>query len=1152
MPEGTLQLEISGLGEALSGLLGLLGKAGGDGEPATGLAGAAALSGSAPVLSGDGFALSFEAQLGAVFKLDPQAQVERVARALAQVDLDLDLNPQAALWGFVQRIEGLKGSLAGDFLGDLQKLIDTLSGLTGGAPASAGGALEPLINQLLGVLGSLDGDAAEKIQAWIRALEAQVRELRPLFEAAAATADVPALVLQVFRRTLDQLLAAFGYGSLRGLFDFLEGGVAQTLPASLLAAVGGRFDAVIDAYGEVQAAVGTAQLGVRVGAAVDAVAELKVVLRPVLAALRRSAHHPFARPRGLELFLRRFLDQALAVQVTELQQIDDPFKDLLDRLDQAVEAIDLSFVSEGVLAFFADLESRLEGLDPDALTRGLEQRLAEVESALSGLESGVDDLSRQIGEHFDTLVTAQRGLFENLGQFAPDGSFTFHLEADLRKVLGGAQRAISGDPDHPEAASVSATLNDLRDGLSAVLAGLGSLLQPVESAAAGVTAAALGGIEDFTTFLDGLDVPGLMAELRGKIEAVLDALAPIDFSPVVDPVVEAFAENGRKLAEIDPEQLNDLLRAALATALDAVIKIDFTVAVSAPLGDQMAQVKALPAGAIATLQESFESALQELRALSPEALLQGLVEALGTVHEALERLDPNKLLQPLDEIHERLLLRPLAALDPASLLAPLAAAFDGRMSAFDGLSGAALIAPLVDRLDQLRAVVEGLDLAAPLDRLLAVVTELKQDLRGARPSALLAPVADDLSRLEAEFDRFKPSLVMAPVVDLAAPLLSFLDTVQQDLVTALFELFRQPLADLDRLDPAVLAEAFLRQIDSGLELARGLDLAGRFRRLKGVYFDLDAALSVAPGSGASSGASFAGRVKVTAALEPEVQLGSLMAAYGEIVGSAEGIRGHLDLSALAEDYGEFRQRLLGLLPPFARQALDVDTFRRVMRLASPLRFVDQLDARFETIKAKLLPLRPAEIGGELDAVYERVLAKVEALDPSVAVAALRDSLSRLQALVGELRVDFVAADIDAAIGNLRAVVEAADPARLAALLDGLRSALLAAAEQTVPSTLLSDIGGPFERVRGLVESLDPEAVLAPARLAWEAVEETLAEIDFRLVLAPLVAKLDELEAELVLGLKRSEDAFDGMLSSARGALGAGANAGASASVGGSL
>ena len=93
---------------------------------------------------------------------------------------------------------------------------------------------------------------------------------------------------------------------------------------------------------------------------------------------------------------------------------------------------------------------------------------------------------------------------------------------------------------------------------------------------------------------------------------------------------------------------------------------------------------------------------------------------------------------------------------------------------------------------------------------------------------------------------------------------------------------------------------------------------------------------------------------------------------------------NVDVNGLVDVYEELQTRLMNMLPPFARELLNEESFKRIMRLANPARFLEELDARFETLKEKVVPVRPEDISAELDESYDAVLALIDDLDLDLA------------------------------------------------------------------------------------------------------------------------------------------------------------------------
>lgn len=1142
MADGTLQLNLQTLESALSGVAGLLGEPGSNGEAGSGLAGAAAIASESPVQRVQGFESILRGQMDGIFQLDVETSITSVTGAFATLTGEIEASPTAALDSFVQRLSEAQTGFGGEFLQRLPQTIETIRGITEGVPPDPTAIASTLLDQILGILGSIEGPEAAQIRSWAQSLAEMRDVLLPLIAEAENSPDPAEIVVAVIRRALESVLEVFGFEGVQKMLTVLDGLLDGVVPSERMAGADAAIAAVRAAYADVQGlAEGTyADFRDAAVSAAGTLQDLKNELRPILGAIRRVTRAPVFQPGALERYLREQLELALSVQVTESQRIDDPFNALFDCLDAAIDSIDLSAVRTEVLGFFENLRTTIDEVDLTNVTEPIREQLQVVQGLVDELQTGVAGLLAQVQAFFDDLNARFRQVAENVGQFQPDGSFRFHLEKDLRGVLDSATLAIAGDPANPGAPSVAGSLADFQTAIDGFLAQLNGLLGTVEGEIANVTSTAVGAIEDFTAFLEGLDVPALVQQLQDQVRSILDALVPIDFSALVDPVVNELNANAEKLRGIDPSSLNDLLREALATALEVIVAIDFTNEIAKPLEDAFVEIRKAPAEAIEQLQARYADAVAMLDRLSPSQLLEALFAAFDTVNQAMSQLNVATLLAPLDELHSEYLVEPLSRLKPSTLLEPIANAQRELLGAFDQLQGSAVLAPLNAQLDSFKGALQGLDLTGFIDEITAAIEEVKSRLRDIRPSEFLEPLSEEFTRLESELDRFSPSVLFAPATELATPLLGFLENIQEETIDTLFQAFQAPIAVLDRLEPNRLTAELRQGIDQILAAARSLQLPVRFTQLKGNYFDLKNAVA-AGGEPA--------RVALIEFLDPQRQLGEFVETYEALLGALEGLKQNLALPDLEPLYNEMLERALSMLPPYARALLDPEEFKRVMRLADPTRFVEELDVRFQTLKNKLIPIRPQDIAAELDETYDTILALVDEVDVTENLQQVASMLEQVRDVATGIRVDFLAADIDEALADIRSIAEALDIRRLFGELDELHRAVEEVVAQTRPSIVLAGLQTTFEAATSLVAAVDPrETLVPPLDEAWEAVEGVLGEVDFRIILQPVLDKLDELKVALEDALRETETAFDGMLSAAANAMrgsGSGASAGVS-------
>lgn len=1143
MPEGSLVVNIGTLRETFTGVQQLLGEPGSGGATGSGLAGASSLVSVSPAARVETFRNQLTEQLPTILEFDAAGAVSQTTGLLTQLRTGIQAPPTAALTGFEQQIRQTNATFSGNVVQQLQQALEKIRGISEGIPQDRTAIASALLDQMLRILGSLEGPEAAQIRRWIESVQEQHRVLMPLIEQAQASDDPAALVVQVVQRSLDSLLDALGFEQVRRLIAFLDDFLGNALPADLTDGITAAFTTVSAAYTQTfnQIDADFPDFRDTAMAAVATVHDLKQQLRPLMSLIRQIANARILQPNALENFLRQQMEAALTVQVQDVRRIDDPFQALFDRIDSAIEGVDLSIVRTEILDFFTTTQQTIEQVNIAAIGTGLQEQLGRAEGTVQELQQSVTELLAQLRDFFANLIQQARSLASGVGDFQADGSFQFRFEQDLRGILTSARTAIGGDPANPTAPSLAGSLSEFQTSINQFLSQISGLLEPVEGAITTAKDTAVTGITNFTGFLNDLNIADLMQELQQKIQEILDALGTIDFGVVVDPVIGLIEENTEKLRSINPESLNSLLREALKVALDVIIQIDFTVAISNPLKDEFAQVKAIPQQAIALLQQQYENAIGLLDALKPDQLLSALFSAFDTIAQAIGSLNITSLLQPLDQLHQQFLQQPLAQLRPSVLVAPIAQAFQETSTAVSRLKGREILNPLITLLDQLKASIASFNITGAIDELLAAVESVKQDLRDIRPSQFLQPLVAGFAQLEGELDRFKPSVVFQPVVELATPLLQFLETVQQQTVTALHQMFQVPLQLLERLQPEALSQQLQQQLDGVIRALTALNLPARYNQLKGQYFDLQQRLEV---QGDEMRLSIAVQF-----MDPDRLLADLFTTYDDLLLALQRIREAMQLPNLSQLYTELRDRLLGLLPPYARELLNPETFKRVMRLADPTRFLQELDQRFTALKNKLIPIRPQELVTELDQSYAAVLDLVEGLQIEASLNQVKTIFDRIKGIVTSIRIDFLAGDLDQALSDLRGIVAALDPTRFVADLDAIHQEVEQVVANTVPSVVLAGLQTLLNQVQQLLLSVNPRTLLAPPlNQAWQLVEDALTAIDFTVILSPLVGKLDELEESFELSLGQTEQAFDQMLGAARGALGGGGSA--SISIGG--
>ncbi len=1141
MPEGSLTQNLQNLQATMNAAIDLLGVEQEGENPASGYAGAASLLTQSPQDLFDDVEKNISANFSTLLGSDLGDTFADVSNLFPALQSGFDLIPSENLQQLGDNFSSANAVFSGDGIAGIQNVITTIRQISDNIPEDRNGVIGALTEQIVSLLNQFGGKEAEDIAAWIVSIESLYSDLMPLIDVVTDTADGGAVVVDVYQRALDRTLKIVGFEKVQPIVKFandfpplasLQTALAPITPA--VGAVSGLYSSSVAQVNSDYASFRTSIVGIT-----RELRNLNRNIRPVVMNIRGVTESPLFQPNALENYLRAQMDKALRVNINEVQKIDDPFNALFDQLGETIDAIDLSFVRDDVLGFFDSLQDTIESVDLPSIGDVLNEQLTPVAESIHTAEQGVTDFVGEVETYFDGIQTQYCELASELGEFQPDGSFRYNFEDDLVEVFETVRNSIDGDSTNPDSFSLKGELETLNGRIEQAILQVSSLLAELDGTLGPFRDQALTSINDFTIYIDSLNMPQLLEELKTRVDEILDQLIPVDFDIVIDPVVDVLDENSEKLNSIDPSSLNEILRGALKVALEVVIHIDFTATVRSPLSEQFEEIKAIPQQGIQELQERYEEALDLLDEISPSQLLQGLFVAFDKIEESLGSISVESLLSPLDKVHEKYVLDPFDKAKPGTLLAPATEGFDDFVSVFDSIKGSEIIAPINDPLNELKDQVSDFDVTEVFDELLATITKAQNDLRDIRPSEILAPIADEFAQVERELDRFKPSVVFQPVVELAEPLLGFLEDIQQESVDALHQMFQAPLQVLDQLQPETLTQTLHDHIDELIAALRAVNVAASYNQLKGEYMDLRNAVE---GTGDQD------LLGLVVEADPVLFLDDMVNTYNSLITSLENLKSNIDLDGLVDVYEELQTRLMDMLPPFARELLNEESFKRIMRLANPARFLEELDARFDTLKEKVIPVRPEDISAELDESYDAVRALIDDLDLDDAINEVKDTVNRIKEIVDRIRVDFLATDIDNAVADVRAMVSALDPSRVIGQLDEIHADVGELLNQTKPSELLGGIQVIFDDINEIVDKVNPRTVLGePIDHAWEALEGKLGEIDFTVILQPIIDKLDELEAEFFDGLQRTEGAFDQMLGAAGSALGGGGGASAGVS-----
>ncbi len=742
------------------------------------------------------------------------------------------------------------------------------------------------------------------------------------------------------------------------------------------------------------------------------------------------------------------------------------------------------------------LENVLSAVDLDALQAPIRQ-----------LASGAQGVAASLDEALATVVVQVQSLFQQLESLID--------AVDIAAITTSVQTAIT----QFRTEVVQRITGALAPARTAIEQAVGALAAAVNGFdPADIVAALHDAIDRVAGVLQDPGVTAAIGQIKGVIDTATQQVQSLSFTPVTDQVIAVIDALKGKVQEIDPAQLPDAAKAALAAAalvlpsdlqpITDPIVVDFSGLVDSGPVPVLEQVKQQPAKLLEqvtrfepskligdTLSQPFQKLLRDLDAFRPSKLLKPLGRELDTFKQTLLRsASPSRALQPLAGPFGEVTAA-LGRLDPTQLTKPID---DALAEAGKKLSDLLPVQDLFDAIDAvLGAVRRFLD---SYDAMLALLRRLHglADALANAPADLVAWINRVLDRIEQVPD---PAAVNLGVVALR-------DAVDATRGAAIGARFNALTAT---------SRAALDSVDGG----------NRLSALITAYHGVSRpALEALPDSPT--------RTSLLAALDrfdpltpsfgaPWLALGQLRSAVGGARAALEAQQSQWDT-----DYH------------FAGSALS--DLRRDSATPAELRAFAQelLDAQLvQPIAAVSAFLEPARVvfGSILDGVEDllgRVRSRLDALllGPQ-SVQGLRDAMGDIVADVTSLNVDFLPDSLNTLFGAVRARLEAISPAALGKPLDDVFKAILdtLSLEVVLPKAELQALDATYEAFVAKIRPLDPgQLVIEAVQPVWDqTVLPLLAAFDLTPVIEALIEKLHSLDDSLRAELERVNGSYQQLL-----------------------
>lgn len=868
-----------------------------------------------------------------------------------------------------------------------------------------------------------------------------------------------------------------------------------------------------------------------------------------------------------EALLPLYQDVAGMVPGMDPERLLDGYLTLLDSVELTERDL-VDDVLDSTLGLLDDLVATVQqAASPDEIAAGVRQLGARVSAGIAG--SGIGQAREQIvdflggiAESIASIPLAQarealKGMLERVGTEIADLGL-----ADLALEIEGQFDALAG------AAGTAAS-----EAANQVAGALGSLLDDIDALPADNL---LQGLEDAVAQLGDVvhELRDGAAGLVDDLQAQLDGLTGLSFTPLADDVIGEINELRDRLRAMNPDALSEESKLAVRAALAVLEALDVEGTVVDALGTAYRELDAAVRVVLEDIAAGLDRVRRSLGELNPENLLAPVTQQLSKVRATVDSLDAAALTTGLRVELERLDSW-LSTLKPGGVLAPLQDTYGAGLAAVHRLDPDAWGAPLVDLHAQLAALTDRLDLSpvfAELNERRSNLVDLVRDSLAsavgqadlpeplaswfARVLPLVTGVSDlltldpgagmrDLSRRMR--DDLTPSAVYEPLEEVFVAALGVLGSVPAgDLVAAATQLRDGVVTSLDELEPRLLVTrlraAHRRLVDAAP--AAALQPLDRLHALKAAFHArVDVAATTPDGQVARVDARFDAVLGLldedlpTSVVhrlthEQETVLAALRQAVDTLAESAA-------LQPAQQSFEGLRGSVERLVPPeLPREGtIGVDQVAAAFEHWRPTRRAAELDTRLTSFVDALAPA-----GQALDEALEAFTADLRAaaglLDPLTLDPAVAEIFDAVRARVDDLEPGELLAQLKSDVYQpIAQAVEALDPAALAARLDrayeAARTAVMSELTGLVDG-VTRELGEHLVAVREAVDALlgQLDAALTGATRDLEDVVQGVTDLAFVGIVQRLRQVLDNLGTSFDTELHRIKQAFDAMLDAA--------------------
>jgi hypothetical protein len=787
--------------------------------------------------------------------------------------------------------------------------------------------------------------------------------------------------------------------------------------------------------------------------------------------------------------------------------------------------------------------------DLNALFANAEGRLADIASRISALD--VASLVQPLADGMALLTTPIDRLHDLLDE----------VRVAYQGALGSVRDAVAGLPVKAIADAVHALLQPIVDVVDAIRRLVTDIQTALQTAATAVTTA-IGNVEGVVdAFKAQVD------QFFGEVKAFIDSLH-------LDQALGAVEENIRKLAtaleQARMEPYFDAAADAIGTAADVIDAVPFDLLPDSMKADVDAAVAPIKNADASALETEIESLLQ----ITPDghfAILDDVDAAGASLQQSYDAL-----------------LAEVRAHEPRAALAQVDAKLQELSQQVSQLSPALTLQPVADAINSVKTSLAALDLDAPLAPVRQAFTSITDAVNQFKPSTLIGGIEDRITAVRQQVtDVLHLDQIDATLDDLHDRATDLLDRYDADLLEQRLNAAIQEFIALTETTPTLRMTGGLGAIVAGLLNGMGLRVYPHsfedvLRWLEGASASAELNARVV-----NAGASIAAVRATVDSLDFQTRVSAIVgrmtrtrAAIGPLIARIGDSPASVSLTAAAPRMDA--AGVFGFLEANrARFAASLASANGAVQTITQAGFSDA-DVRVANLAAATSPLDPARawVRRLLQRIgltgFELGLAGVlraffDVISPARLVGLVRPIFDALKGRITAL-IDAIIAPLKAGVTSVRGALDAIDLQPLIDALDAIHAEVLAQINALSPDAL---IGPALAEVNALKQSLLTFDPLAPVltilnavrdavtrilgKLSVEKLLETplaiydellndLSRLDIAALIAPLRAQLDDIAHQVDEGLDKTVSSFQ-RLQDALPSGGGGSSAGVSVAVG---